>query len=232
MRKSFRTGAMGAGLVAMVMTGAGAAYAHHTAVSIGGNTTPGVVAYTADNDTDEIAFVTNYGVEMRCSIATINGNINRGTAVTVPNSLASIGNLTFDDCWMGAFPLQVTMTGATIDVLNHPASAGNPVDVRVTDIDAHIETTDPNVPCEFDAAGTLDAKIFPGSGGKDAVLELTPALFIGPNPVSGFGLDISGVSGCGGEVLNGDKAGGFYDDELAGVKSAFEVDTAGAVSHG
>ncbi|MGH1562143.1 hypothetical protein [Mumia sp. DW29H23] len=231
MKKYVRIGAMGVGLAGLVVTSAGAAYANHTAVSIGGNTSVASVAYTAANDTAEISFMTNYGVQMRCSIATINGSINRGTVVNPGNTVASIGNLFFDDCWMGAFPLSVTMTGATIDVRTHPTNAGDPVAVVITDIDAHIETTDPNVPCAFDAAGTLDAVITPGSGAKDAVLTLAPAVFSGPNPVSGFDLEISGVFGCGGEVQNGDLAGGFYYDEPNAIPSAFAVDTAGLVTH-
>lgn len=235
MKKSTRAGAVGAGIAAVILIGSSAAYATHTKVSVNGSKAVGVISYSATNDTPAISFITNYGVETRCTTASIDSDIpsgpqsiiNRGMPVGVGNTVATIGVLSFSGCTMAAFPVTVTMAGGDIEVRNHPTNAGDPIGVTITGINAHIESTMPG--CEFDAAGTLDAVIKPGSGGKDATLEMVPASFAGAG--SGFDLEIDNAIGCAGEVLDGDTAGSYYYNESSSIPSAFVINTVGVVTH-
>lgn len=228
MKKVIRTGGLGIGAVVMVLTSASAAYAAGTYVSVNGSTTIGTVAYTATNDTPSVAFMTNYGVKMSCTSTLISGNITRGMEVTPSNVLATVGNLAFDGCTMGPFDVDVTMTGGDIEVLADPAGPGADVPVRITNIHADISGGS----CVFEADGTLDAVLKAGSGGRDATLELISATFDAfGNPISGFGLTISSVSGCGGEIVNGDLAGAWDSDKVSSIPSIFEANTTGVVTH-
>lgn len=229
MKKTMRTCAVAVGLTAMLVAGSGAAYAHHLKVSVNGSTAVGDVAYTATDYSSGISFNTNYGVEMDCATAAITGAgsiIKRGVTVAVPNKVGAIGNLAFSSCTMAGFGLNVTMTGGDINVRTHPATAGAPVPVTITGVSASIAATSGGT-CTFNAAGTLNGEIRTQAG-TDAVLELVPASF-GP-PVAGFGLTISNVVGCGGEVQNGDLAGAWYTDSAETLKSIFEINTTGAVT--
>lgn len=233
MKKSTRAGAVGAGIAAVILIGSSAADATHTKVSVNGSMAVGVISYSATNDTQAISFITNYGVETRCTTTSIDSDIpsgpqsiiNRGMPVGVGNTVATIGVLSFSGCTMAAFPVTVTMAGGDIEVRNHPTNAGDPIGVTITGVDAHIESPIPA--CEFDAT-TLDAVIKPGSGGKDATLEMVPASFAGAG--SGFDLEIDNAIACAGEVLEGDTAGSCYYNEASSIPSAFVIDTVGVMA--
>lgn len=232
MRTSIRRVGVSVGLSGLIMVGAGAAYASATNVSVNGSTASGAVAYNASKHSSAIVFMTNFGVDVRCSTAAVTGYILRGTSVIVANPIGTISTLSLTGCAMGPSSVNVAMTGGYIEVRNTPTNAGDPVDVTIKDVHA----TFAGGGCSFDADGEINATLVPGAGNPDATLTLESAA-IGANPSldTGFDLDISNVVGCAGEVLNGDELGAWDSNTVTGAPSSFRIDTlrtgAGPVTH-
>lgn len=227
MKKSLRASALGLGMAGMVVAGAGAAHAAGTYVSVNGVNTVATVPFTAANSSSSIAFSTDFGTKMSCPTATATGNIYRGVEVKPNNVIGAITSFGMSGCTMGLFTLNVAMSGGDIEVTANPASAGAPVPVKIKNVNATITATTGGT-CTFNATGSLDAVI---ASGSDATLTLNSA-----TTTTGYTLDISNVVGCGGDVLNGDKAGAWKTNKTStGVPSAFNVTTtgplAGVVSH-
>ncbi|MGH1562144.1 hypothetical protein [Mumia sp. DW29H23] len=221
-----RKAALGVGVAALALTGAGAAYAAGTYVSIGGNPVAGKVPYTASNATP-IAFNTNYGTTISCSMAYLAGDLYRGAEVKTGNTIGTLdsGALT---CALPTLDLNVTITAGNIIVAADPVGPAADVPVTITGFHGHYQATVSGA-CTFDADGTLNAVLKAGNVGQDGILALTSATF---SPETGFTLTISNVVGCLGVIFDDDLVGARDSNVIVGTPSLFTLDTTGVVSHG
>lgn len=238
--------ALAAGAAALSLAVIPGAHAlSHTTLTVGGSTSPSSASITGSLSTDNIAFTTNYGVKMFCNTLVAEGDVYPGTTVAVGNKIGDITDLQLLDCRATDLniPVTVTMTAGAITVAAHPANAGDPVPVDIEVVNATITATNPSIPCNFTANGSLAATAIPGTNGTaapDGFLEMTPAAFSGANPVSGFTLDLTVPTGttCAGEVVDGDEAGSWWVDDKGSspsqtIKPKIQLSTGGLgdISH-
>ncbi|WP_019145139.1 hypothetical protein [Aeromicrobium massiliense] len=170
-----------------------AAMAATYTVAVGGNTTVGTNAYTAS--TGGITFDTNYGVPMTCSSGTAAGNIQRGATFTPPtaSTVATITGTTWSGCIAPTLfntQLNVTQVG-TWNLKADSAPVGGVVSGEITNVSAQVRSV-VNDLCEFDVTGTVDGSF----DTNNQTLSID----------GGYGLTISNVVGCFGEVLDDDTA--------------------------
>lgn len=223
-------GAVLGGIAAIALGVAAPAMAAHTVVTVGGDSSPDEVSVEGTNSTPSIQFISNRGTTLTCAGSEIVGTVLQGASVDVGEKVGEITDLTFSPCTASSLnlPVTVTMTAGDITVREHPASAGDDLEVTIDVPAATITGTG----CSFTAAGSVDAVIHPGSNGTaapDGEIELVPVDF---SDITTFDLNVTvpgGGSTCGGEVHDGDAAG---PSDL--VSSIFELDTLGEgdINHG
>jgi len=215
------------GASALTLGMMGAAYAAGTQVTVGGSASPeGPVAVEGVNN-GSFGFDTNYNAPLNCDTASVDGNVIRGADVTEGNKVGEITNLLFEDCTATDLnlPVVVEMSAGDFIVSDDSGGAGDPVPVSIEGVHAYIHSTgSPTYACEFDADGSVDATIIPGSGNVDGQVELKPVT-VGDDSTyklviqakDGNGNDAT--SSCGGEIVTGDLAGptsGLFDLDTLG----------------
>ncbi|MBM9463526.1 hypothetical protein JL108_08685 [Aeromicrobium sp. YIM 150415] len=242
LNKKTKVATLALGSAAVLALGTTAAHANHTVVTVGGDGSSNIIDVEGAN-VNTIAFMTNYGVELRCDSSEIEGFINQGETVAIGNVVGEITSMLFYDCTATSLniPVTVTMDAGSFEVREHPANAGDPLEVTITGVEAHMLNVPGGGTCELWAEGSVDATIYAGpTDGVNGAVELAAADF-GP-PETGFDLDVTAGNGsgspaassCGGQIETGDQAGPWYHNEATGVESRFGLDTLGAgdISHG
>lgn len=185
-----------AGASALVIVASPAMAAAPYDVSAGTETT-GTAAI--EGTTDDIIFYTDF-VNMTCDSGTADGVANLGTNST-GNGVANISDTTWSSC-LG--PLDIPMTVDQIGTWNVNAVGDTVSGVTagtISSITARVESVTPGQ-CEFTVTGT--------AGGS---FNNTTQQLIVDDQSSANDLVISDVTGCFGQVLEGDPAyfGAAYD---------------------
>ncbi len=231
-----------AGTLLMLATSSTVALSH-TSVTVDGSTSPSSVAVTGDN-INSVVFTTDWNIVTSCADSTISGNVFPGTPVTPGNVVGELTGFTFSNCFVaGGMPVIIEMNpSATIDfeVNAHPAAAGDPVDVVITGIDAHLHSTTPAIPtssnrwaCELNAKGTLNATIHPGDSTNDGYVEIHPGFTLNDlRALDGTNTNTDASSSGTGNPTT--CAGQLQTGDIAEMTGEFTMDTngAGIISHG
>ncbi|WP_122818723.1 hypothetical protein [Nocardioides pantholopis] len=220
MKNKFRRTTMVGALASTALMVAAPAAMAAGPLTVGGATTPSVVAITASN-VGSFTFATDYDVPATCTTATVGGEIYPGTAVVDNAKIGEIQSLTFSGCTATGlnYPVTITKTGSVdwdLIVDGTPAS-GATADLEITNVSAQMRSTGsaPYV-CDL-AAATAAGSSVPGS------FDPTTQRLSIASAAGAFPLDLTAAGGvtCGGQIFTGDRA------QMAGT---FAVSTGGAGS--
>jgi hypothetical protein len=187
MRKIGLKAAM-AGTGGLCLLAAGAASATTTyPVAVGGSTVAGGHRFTG---TGSLAIG-----PASCTSATIAGTVNSGPGVT---DVLDIDTLTTSGCTGPGGNMAVTQLSTWYLVADSGYTSGTSdvVQGHLTNIDAHVATTPLSSVCSFDVIGTASASLNEGS--QTLTIDETGG-YTG-------NLTLANVSGCGGQLHDGDPA--------------------------
>lgn len=189
-----------------------AAMAATYTVAVGGSTASGSAPFTAT--TGAIEFDTDYAVNMECDSGTATGNILRGTTFTPPTAttVATITDTGWNDCVSpDLFDTELTVDQiGTWNLKATSAPVNGVVSGTITNINAEVRSVEAGV-CDFDVSGTVAGSF--NSNNQTLTINF-----------AGYPLDISNVSDCFGEVIDGDKAqfGATYTVTTTGGNVTFQ----------
>lgn len=202
----------------------------HTKLTVGGSTSPLSAPITGFNSGD-FTFETDWALRIICDEADSNGNVFPGTEIAAAAVIGEFTGGVFDNCMMtGGLPFKLTMSpGANpkVEVEVHPANAGDPIDISITDVDLHLHNMGtPPWACEARATGNLNGTLSPSTSGNNGVLTIKP----------GFALELQALDGTNSNTPSPSGAtcvSQIYTDDLLETTGTLLLDTNGAgdISH-